>query len=257
MLYTSLHDLNQVHSTREAVSLQDFTPEGHSEQQVDDETFIEEMKEHLIAQSQEFQMWGKVTYRFAAILADWRRRELWRHVAPSWEAFVLQYVKLSQDFVNELCELAERVEAKRQQKIDELEPFLPCSPQAMAKRIRQYLEARPHFAEINPQNRGLDICEFVDFDLEEFRVYIWFEYVITLEGKPHHFSRPWIDSIDFQLCGSGYGEGLYSWLNISESNIQLRHNTSPSTLKVWNDWAKALQEELARSLVPSGLAIQI
>ena len=236
-----------------------FTTEAHTVNATTaHDSFSDAVKQHLHVQSQEFQMWGKVSYKFAEILSEWRREERWRHFSPSWEAFILEYIKLSQDYVNELCELTERIESKRQQKIDQLEPFIPCSPQKMAKRIRQYLDARPQYTDLNPnQIRGMESCEFVDFDLDGFRVYIWFEYVMPLDGRPHHFSHPWIDSIDFQLCGSGYGEGLYSWLNISDSTIQLRHNASPSTLKVWKDWAEVLQTELASSLVPSGVAIQI
>ncbi len=203
-------------------------------------------------------MWGKVCYQFAELLANWRQQEAWRHVAPSWEAFILEHIKLPQDYVNELCELASRSEARRESNVEELEPFLPTSVQEMGKRIRRYLKIRPDFScqGFDTQN-GLETSEFVEFTVEEFRIYIWFEYVMPLDGQPHYFARPWIDTIDFQLCGSSYGGGLYSWLNISERKIQLCQKASTSTLTAWRGWAEALQEELRRELVPAGEAIAL
>lgn len=210
------------------------------------------------SQSQDLQLWGQVSFKFAEILATWRRDELWRQVAPSWEAFVLQHVKLSPSFVNELCALADRAEAKQTGGVGELEPFIPCSVTQVAQRIHQYLQTRPDFSGLEArQHHSLDASEYVEFEMDNFRVYIWFEYVMPLNGHPHHFSRPWIGNIDFQLCGKGYGEGLYSWLNISQTDIQLRKNASASARKAWNSWAEALQQELARSFVPSGMAIAI
>ena len=150
----------------------------------------------------------------------------------------------------------------------ELEPFIPGSVQQVARRIRQYLRTRPDYQQFSQDSpigdgtaRGHDVDEYsgsyVEFELDSFRVYVWFEYLLPLDGRPHHFSRPWIGSIDFQLCGEGYGEGLYSWLNISQSDIQLRKNASPSTLKAWTNWADALQKELARNFVPAGMAIAL
>ncbi|MEL7084360.1 MAG: hypothetical protein AAF268_06840 [Cyanobacteria bacterium P01_A01_bin.3] len=207
---------------------------------------------------QDFQMWGQVSLKFAEVLAQWRREELWRQVAPSWETFVLQHVKLSQAFVNELCELAERANGQPTSGVGELEPFIPGSVQHVAQRIRQYLQTCPKFSELSPNRRyGLDASHHIQFDLDDFRVYVWFDYVMPLDGQPHHFTRPWISNIDFQLCGEGYGEGLYSWLNISHTDIQLRQNASLSTLTAWTRWAEALQQELARSFVPSGMAVAI
>ncbi|MGK7913211.1 MAG: hypothetical protein AB4050_17290 [Synechococcus sp.] len=212
---------------------------------------------------QDFQMWGQVSFKFAEMLAKWRREELWRQVAPSWEAFVLQHVKLPQTFVNELCEIAERTEECSESEssvggVGELEPFIPCSVHTAAQRIRQYLQTRPDYSELSPSHKhSLDASDYVEFELGDFRVYIWFEYIMPLDNQPHHFTRPWISNIDFQLCGEGYGEGLYSWLNISHTDIQLRQNASASTLAAWRSWAEALQQELIRSFIPFGMAVAI
>ncbi|MEM9567218.1 MAG: hypothetical protein AAF974_02835 [Cyanobacteria bacterium P01_E01_bin.34] len=203
-------------------------------------------------------MWGQVSFKFAEVLAKWRREELWRQVAPSWETFVLQHVKLSQAFVNELCELVDRTNGQFANGVGELEPFIPGTIQDVAQRIRQYLRTQPKFSELSTHRRqSLDISEHIQFELDDFRVYVWFEYVMPLDGQPHHFTRPWISNIDFQLCGEGYGEGLYSWLNISHTDIQLRQNASPSTLTAWTRWAEALQQELTCNFVPSGMAVAI
>ena len=206
----------------------------------------------------DFQMWGQVSFKFAEVLATWRREERWRQVAPSWEAFVLQHIKLSQTFVNELCELADRADNQSASGVGELEPFIPCSVAQVAQRILQYLQTRPNFSELSSHRRHcLDASEYIEFELEDFRIYVWFEYVMSLDGQPHHFTRPWISNIDFQLCGEGFGEGLYSWLNISHSDIQLRQNASVSTLSAWSSWAEAFQQELARNFVPSRMAVAI